>query len=284
MIINGSMNHNFYFMAGLPRAGSTLLKSIINQNPNIYTQPVTPVMELMYHNEQYFLTSEQYIGYPNPEGAYKLISNIIENYYFKVEKPIIIDHNRAWSNNIERLKTYVNPNPKIICPVRDISEILTSFISMIHRNSDEVSFIDQTLIDKGFTVDDDNRCQYLMSDEGIVEQALWAQSQAFIRNETDHLLIVEYNDIVNTPQETMDRIYNFLEVDGYKHDFNNVKNIHRESEKQWNLKDMHHVRNKVQKISKKPEDVLSPFILNKYSKLEYWKYPNNTYLENDSNK
>tara|TARA_B100001564_G_scaffold338309_1_gene330034 strand:- start:739 stop:1593 length:855 start_codon:yes stop_codon:yes gene_type:complete len=284
MIINGSMNHNFYFMAGLPRAGSTLLKSIINQNPNIYTQPVTPVMELMYHNEQYFLTSEQYIGYPNPEGAYKLISNIIENYYFKVEKPIIIDHNRAWSNNIERLKTYVTPNPKIICPVRDISEILTSFISMIHRNSDEVSFIDQTLIDKGFTVDDDNRCQYLMSDEGIVEQALWAQSQAFIRNETDHLLIVEYNDIVNTPQETMDRIYNFLEVDGYKHDFNNVKNIHRESEKQWNLKDMHHVRNKVQKISKKPEDVLSPFILNKYSKLEYWKYPNNTYLENDSNK
>ena len=278
------MNHNFYFMAGLPRAGSTLLKSIINQNPNIYTQPVTPVMELMYHNEQYFLTSEQYIGYPNPEGAYKLISNIIENYYFKVEKPIIIDHNRAWSNNIERLKTYVTPNPKIICPVRDISEILTSFITMIHRNSDEVSFIDQTLIDKGFTVDDDNRCQYLMSDEGIVEQALWAQSQAFIRNETDHLLMVEYDDIVNTPQETMDRIYNFLEIDGYKHDFNNVKNNHRESEKQWNLKDMHHVRNKVQKISKKPEDVLSPFILNKYSKLEYWKYPNNTYLENDSNK
>ena len=278
------MNHNFYFMAGLPRAGSTLLKSIINQNPNIYTQPVTPVMELMYHNEQYFLTSEQYIGYPNPEGAYKLISNIIENYYFKVEKPIIIDHNRAWSNNIERLKTYITPNPKIICPVRDISEILTSFITMIHRNSDEVSFIDQTLIDKGFTVDDDNRCQYLMSDDGIVEQALWAQSQAFIRNETDHLLMVEYDDIVNTPQETMDRIYNFLEIDGYKHDFNNVKNNHRESEKQWNLKDMHHVRNKVQKISKKPEDVLSPFILNKYSKLEYWKYPNNTYLENDSNK
>ena len=278
------MNHSFYFMAGLPRAGSTLLKSIINQNPNIYTQPVTPVMELMYHTEQYFLTSEQYIGYPNPEGAYKLISNIIENYYFKVEKPIIIDHNRAWANNIERLKTYITPNPKIICPVRDISEILTSFITMIHRNSDEVSFIDQTLIDKGFTVDDDNRCQYLMSDEGIVEQALWAQSQAFIRNETDHLLMVEYDDIVNAPQETMDRIYNFLEVDGYKHDFNNIKNNHRESEKQWNLKDMHHVRNKVQKISKKPEDVLSPFILNKYSKLEYWKYPNNTYLENDSNK
>ena len=138
---------------------------------------------------------------------------------------------------------------------------------------------DEHLNERGFTVDDDNRCQYLMSDDGIVEQALWAQSQAFIRNETKHLLMVEYDDIVNTPQETMDRIYNFLEVDGYKHGFNNVKNNHRESEKQWNLKDMHHVRNKVQKISKKPEDVLSSFILNKYSKLEYWKYPDSPYLE-----
>ena len=278
------MNHSFYFMAGLPRAGSTLLKSIIDQNPNVHTEPVSPVMELMYHSEQYFFKhSEQYIGYPKPKNAYKIVGSYIENYYYEIDKPIIIDHNRAWSNNIERIKTYLNPNPKIICPVRDISEILTSFITMVHRNSDEVSFIDEYLIERGFTVDDDNRCQYLMGDNGIVEQALWAQSQAFIRNETKHLLMVEYNDIVNTPQETMDRIYNFLEIDGYKHDFNNVKNNHRESENQWNLKDMHYVRNKVQKISKKPEDVLSPFILNKYSKLEYWKYPNSTYLKNGSN-
>tara|TARA_B100001989_G_scaffold4262_1_gene2904 strand:- start:4706 stop:5545 length:840 start_codon:yes stop_codon:yes gene_type:complete len=278
------MNHSFYFMAGLPRAGSTLLKSIIDQNPNVHTEPVSPVMEIMYHSEKYFFKqSEQYIGYPKPKNAYKIVSSYIQNYYYDVEKPIVIDHNRAWSNNIERIKTYIHPNPKIICPVRDISEILTSFITMVHRNSDEVSFIDKHLIEGGYTVDDDNRCQYLMGNDGIVEQALWAQSQAFIRNETKHLLMVEYDDIVNTPQETMDRIYNFLEIDGYKHDFNNVKNNHRESEEQWNLKDMHHVRNKVQKISKKPEDVLSPFILNKYSKLEYWKYPNSTYLKNGSN-
>ena len=277
------MNHSFHFMAGLPRAGSTLLKSIIDQNPNVHTEPISPVMEIMYHSEQYFKKSEQYIGYPKPKNAYKVVSSYIENYYYDVEKPVIIDHNRAWSNNIERIKTYLNPNPKIICPVRDISEILTSFITMVHRNSDEISFIDEELIKGGFTVDDDNRCQYLMGDNGIVEQALWAQSQAFIRNETDYLLMVEYDDLVNIPQETMDRIYNFLEIDGYKHDFNNVKNNHRGSEKQWNLKDMHHVRNKVQKISKKPEDVLSSFILNKYSKMEYWKYSDSTYLKNDRN-
>jgi sulfotransferase len=277
------MNKTYHFMAGLPRSGSTLLKSILDQNPKIHANPVSPVMELMYHTEEYLKTSEQYLGYPKPKSAYKIISSYIDNYYFDREEPVIIDHCRAWSNNIERIKTYITPNPKIICPVRDIAEILTSFITMVHRNDDQVSFIDQHLIEKGVTVDDDNRCQYLMSDEGIVEQALWAQSQAFIKNDTRHLLMVEYDDLVNSPDETMRRIYDFLEMDYYDHNFKNVENNHRENDDQWYLKDMHYVRKEVKKTSKKPEDVLSPYILNKYKKLEYWKYPDSPYLRNGNN-
>jgi sulfotransferase len=272
------MNKTYYFMAGLPRSGSTLLKSIIDQNPNIHANPVSPVMELMYWNDHYFTDSEQYLGYPKPKSAHKVISSIIDNYYFDTEEPIVIDHCRAWSNNIERIKTYITPNPKIICPVRNVLEVLTSFITMVHRNSDQVSFIDQHLIEKGFPVNDDNRCDYLMSKEGIVEQALWAQSQAFIRgDDKKNLLMVEYDDLVNCSDETMRRIYEFLELDYYQHDFGNVENKHREIDDQWYLKDMHHVRKEVKKKSKKPEDVLSSYILNKYSNLEYWKYSDHRY-------
>jgi len=270
-------------MAGLPRSGSTLLKSILDQNPNLHTNPVSPVMELMYHTEEYFKKSEQYLAYEKPKNAHKIIKSYIENYYYEREEDIIIDHCRSWPNNIERIKTYITPNPKIICPVRDILEILTSFIDMIHRNSDQTSFIDEHLMEKGFTVDDDNRCKYLMSDDGIVEQSLWSLSQAFIKNDTKHLLLVEYNDLVNSPEETFKRIYEFLELDYYSHDFMRIENTHREKEDQWSLKDMHYVRQKLQKTSKTPEKVLSSHILNKYSKLEYWKYPDSLYLKNGSN-
>jgi len=269
----------YHFMAGLPRSGSTLLKSILDQNPNLHANPVSPVMELMYYTEEYLSRSEQYLGYPKPKNAHKMISSFIENYYFEREEDIIIDHCRAWPNNIERIKTYINPNPKIICPVRDVLEILASFITMVHRNSDQVSFIDQHLIERGVTVDDDNRCHYLMNGDGIVDQSLWSLAQAFIKNDTKHLLLVEYNDLVNTPEETMKRIYNFLEVDYYAHDFNNVENKHRENDDQWYLKDMHHVRKKVQKTSKKPEEVLSSLVMDKYKKLEYWKYSDSPYLK-----
>lgn len=273
----------YHFMAGLPRSGSTLLKSILDQNPNLHTNPVSPVMELMYHTEEYFKKSEQYLAYEKPKNAHKIIKSYIENYYYEREEDIIIDHCRSWPNNIERIKTYITPNPKIICPVRDILEILTSFIDMIHRNSDQTSFIDEHLMEKGFTVDDDNRCKYLMGDDGIVEQSLWSLSQAFIKNDTKHLLLVEYNDLVNTPEETFKRIYEFLELDYYSHNFMSIENTHREKEDQWSLKDMHHVRQKLQKTSKNPEEVLSSDILNKYSKLEYWKYPDSQYLKNDIN-
>jgi len=272
------MSKTYYFMAGLPRSGSTLLKSILNQNPDIHSEPVSPILELMFYTDQYFTDSEQYLAYPKPKSAYKIVSSIIDDFYFDVEKPIVIDHCRAWSNNIERIKTYITPNPKIICPVRDITEILTSFITMVHRNKEQVSFIDEYLIENNIEVNDDNRCHYLMSKEGIVEQALWAQSQAFIRGDDKHLLMIEYDDLMNSPQETMDRIYEFLGVDTYLHNFEHIDNTHRETEYQWKLKDMHSVRRKLSKKSKRPEDVLSQEVLNKYKNLEYWKYSNHRYF------
>ena len=272
------MNHTYHFMAGLPRSGSTLLKAILNQNPDVYTEPVSPVMELMYWNEHYFTDSEQYLAFPKPKSAYKVISGIIDNYYFDTEEPVVIDHCRAWSNNIERIKTYITPTPKIICPVRNVLEVLTSFITMIHRNKDQVSFVDQELTNKGLQLTDDNRCDFLMSKEGIVEQALWAQSQAFIRRDNEkYLLMVEYDDLISDPKSVMNKIYQFLELDSYEHNFDFIENHHREIDDQWNLKDMHSVRTKLEKKSKKPEEVLSDYVLNKYSNLEYWKYSSHRY-------
>jgi sulfotransferase len=272
---------NYYFMAGLPRSGSTLLKSILEQNSNVHASPISPVMELMYWTEDYFKRSEQYQAYPKPNIAHNIIKGMMDQFYMDVNKPIIIDHCRAWPNNVERIKTYLTSNPKIICPVRDVADILASFIAMIHRNKDQISFIDKHLIDHGIPVNDDTRCEHLMSDVGIVEQSLWAQYQAFVKNDTKYMLFVEYEDLIYKQEETMRKIYDFLEVDPYSHDFNNVHNNHREMDTEvWNLKDMHYVRKEVKKISKKPEDVLSPYILNRYKKLEYWKYPDSLYLKN----
>ena len=75
----------------------------------------------------------------------------------------------------------------------------------------------------------------------------------------------------------MEKIYEFLDLEYYEHQFSNIENSHREIDDQWYLKDMHHVRKTIKKQSKSPQDVLSKTILDTYSNLEYWKNSNHKY-------
>ena len=42
---------DYYFLAGLPRSGNTVLSSILNQNPLIYSSPLSPISEILYQYE-----------------------------------------------------------------------------------------------------------------------------------------------------------------------------------------------------------------------------------------
>jgi sulfotransferase len=270
------MKYDYFFMAGLPRSGSTLLRSILNQNPTIYSGPISPSVELLYYTDKYFQESEMLLASPQPESCYNILSNMMNLFYEpilkKEGKSKVIEFNRAIPNNIERFRTYIKEDVRIVCPVRSIPEILASFISLIHRNSDKISFVDQYLIDKGIEVNDDNRCDYLMSDYGIVGQALFAMSRPFIRNEQNLLKIVEYDDLVENTQQVMKEIYDFWGLENWEHSYENLENKYPENDLfQYNLEGMHTVGKTIKKTCKKPEEVLSMSIIEKYSGMEYWR-------------
>jgi len=263
----------YFFMSRLPRSGSTLLGALLNQHPELHCGAISPVLEIMYHTEQYFKTSEQYNAYPKPDQAHKIVSSVIDNFYSDIEKPYIVDKSRAWPNNVERITQYITPNVKIICPVRSVVNILASFIALIHRNPDEVSYIDKELINKGVSINDVNRCRYLMSSDGIIDQSLYAFSQGFAKGKESNLLLVEYEDLVSNTQQTMDRIYAWLAIPSHQHDLENIDNKYREDDAVYDLKDMHEVRPKVEKTARRPEEILSADIIEQYKGLDFWRKP-----------
>ena len=270
------MKYEMVFLAGLPRSGSTLLRSILNQNPELFSGPISPSVELLYYTDKYFQSSEMLLASPNPQGCYDVLSNIMDHFYRNIMekegKSKIIEFNRAIPNNIERFRTYIKEDVRIVCPVRSIPEILSSFISLIHRNSDKVSFVDQYLIDNNIEVNDDTRCDYLMSDYGIVGQALFAMSRPFVRGEESLLKIVEYDDLVENTDEVMNEIYDFWGLERYTHTYENLENIYPENDVfQYNLEGMHTVAKTIKKRCKPPEEVLSASIIEKYSGMEYWR-------------
>lgn len=266
----------FYFMAGLPRSGSTLLSTLLNQNPRFYSGPSSPVVPTMLTLENSFSNDELFLGYPKIEVAKNIIASILPQYYSDIDKPVIFDKNRSWVNRMQYIPGYFDITPKVICPVRDIVEILTSFIMMCRRNpytnQTKINFIDEMLIKSNIPLSDDNRCEFLASSNGILGQSYNGLKDA-IMDGYDHCLhFVEYKDLVNNPQETLNKIYTFLDEEPFEHTFDNLTNIHRENDQQiYGLADMHEVRPVVKSTAPNPEEILSPEILAKSQNTEFWR-------------
>jgi sulfotransferase len=277
------MNKTFYFMAGLPRSGSTLLSSILNQNPRFYSGPSSPVLGAMFAIEQNFMGNELYHGYPKPDQVREIIGNIPHHFYSDVQQPVVFDKNRAWTARVPYIEGYIGEQAKILVPVRRIDEILTSILTMIHRNPFEegqprINFVDEQLIKTDVPINDLNRCMYLLGEGGIVYESLNAIMMGFQQNVRDKMHFVDYNDLVDNPEKIMEDIYDFIGEEFYDHDFESLSNIHREDDLiTYGLSDMHQVRSKVKKTSPPPASILPEEIIDIYEqnkrRLEFWGTP-----------
>jgi len=270
-------------MAGLPRSGSTMLSSILNQNPRFHSGPSSPVLGAMFAVEQNFMGNELYHGYPKPDQVREIIGSIPHHFYSDIEKPVIFDKNRAWTARVPYIEGYIGQQAKILVPVRRVDEILTSILTMVHRNpfqegQQRVNFVDEQLIKTDTPINDYNRCMYLLNDGGIVYESLNAIMMGFQQNVRDKMHFVNYNDLVDNPEKILEDIYDFLGEDYYEHDFESLSNIHREDDlNTYGLSDMHQVRSKVKKTSPPPASILPDEILDLYEqnkrRLEFWGTP-----------
>lgn len=261
----------FHFLSGLPRSGSTLLSALFNQNPDIHASTNSPLLDTIHYTEEYLLyNSEQYKAHPKPEAAHKVLSSIAPNYYFDVPEPVIIDKSRGWVNQLEHIQDYITKTPKIICPVRNIQDIMVSFLSLIEKSGPD-NFIDNGLRANNLEININNRCDYLMSPKGIIGNSFHAISEAHKKGWDKYILIVEYESLIQNSQREMNRIYDFLEMPRYNHNFDMVNSKFEERDVVYGLKDMHTVRTKVQKIYRDKSKYLTDYVMNKYARMEFWR-------------
>jgi sulfotransferase len=271
------MTKTFYFMAGLPRAGSTVLGSILNQNPRFYVSPSSPVLSTMYSVEEHLKNDELFHGYPKPQQANQIISSIPYQFYSDIEKPVVIDKNRAWTARVPYIEGYIGQKAKILVPVRDIDEILTSMIMMIRRNpyregQGRINFIDEQLVKLNITLSDDNRCSYIAGPQGILGQSLNAMVEGVKQGFLDRMYFVEYKNLISNPQETLQGIYEFLEEEPFEHTFTSLENQSRERDiHTYGLKDMHEVRPELNATAPNPKEVLSQETLEKCKGMDIWR-------------
>lgn len=268
------MSKQFFFLAGLHRSGNTVLASILNQNPDFYVSPLSSLVQHMWNAHSHMMNSQNgMINSLDVQRSIYMTGKMIDLYYEDVNKPIIFDRNKAWANpgNIDLLRFHLNVKPKIIFTTRPILEIIAS---KIHLDKDGLLFHmrNDNFIEDSNLTEDENLADYLASDMFKIEVLRSYFLQSLDNPQNDGIIhVVKYEDLLNSPQKTMDKIYNFLELDLFEHDFNNIQQIEGNNEFVIGLpKDLHKIRKEISKSNVRVEDYLSQYTIDKYKDVRYF--------------
>ncbi|HWB33948.1 MAG TPA: sulfotransferase [Candidatus Paceibacterota bacterium] len=262
------------FLCGLPRSGSTLLASILSQNPAIYASPNSALVELLVNVRNHLRVTEQVRAFMQPGQEKDILLSIIEGTYRFTDARYVIDKSRAWPHpeNIRLLCDILPEEPKFIATVRDLPAVLTSFIALIKAHPESESFVDRALREKGLPLTTENRCQELFSPGGNIWESWFSLKMAFDAGYARLFHVVEYDDLTERPRETVEGVYDFLGIPYFGHDLTNIVNRTPEDDAVYNLPGMHDVRAVLKRTSQPPAAVLGPELVARYAAVpHFWR-------------
>ncbi len=257
---------SIYFLSGLPRTGSTLLGSVLSQNPDIHVTPTSPMYSLLVNTNEHFNILNTQYTFDCENASKRVYHAMIEAFYADIEKPIIFDKHRGWPKHVDAIKEYLNPNAKIICTVRPMAEILTSYLVLTDKDKD--NFIDAHLKKLGRSITNENRAYLLWSD--YIKPIYDAMIEGLEKNRKN-ILLIEYRDIVFRPEKTIKKIYAFCGMKPFEHKWEGIENKCAEAKDEaWGLKDLHTIRPNLDMKSASPLAYLSGDVIAYFKQFDNW--------------
>lgn len=256
------MNKTYHFITGLPRSGSTLLSSILIQNPRFHAS-ITDSLATMTKGVIETSQNGPGIKFEVPVARrMNIVKSLFSGFYQDIDKEVIFNTNRAWTLLTPQID-HVFPESRLIVCVRDVAWILDSFEVAHRKNPLSTNTATGGLDGTVYT-----RVDALMDEKGIVGFPFIGIKQAIMSNEKNKLMLVEYDQLCKTPEKIMRALYAFIDQPYFDHDFNNVERSWDEYDSEIGTQ-LHVVRRKVEFIPRKP--IIPPDIIKKYSNMEVWR-------------
>jgi sulfotransferase len=261
-----STQSTMHFVAGLPRAGSTALLSLLAQNPRIYSAPISGLCGIFSGIYMNWDKVEYHIELPNAAAKARILRTLLEHYH-ETDRPIILDKDRQWITQIALLEKVLERPVKMVLPVRPITEVLASFEVLRRKNPLEFTGADSSL---GSNSTIATRAAYFMQADAPVGMAFNAMGDAINSGYRDRLLFVDYNKLTSAPVMQLKRIYEFLEEPYFEHDFSHVEQVARGDSRVHKFPGLHDIHPEFKKKSPSAREVLGNEVFGKYSGTEPW--------------
>jgi sulfotransferase len=236
------MPDKIFFQSSLPRVGSTLFQNIMNQDPRFHASSTSGLLELLYAARHNYTESPEFKA-QDPEQMKKAFLGFcnagIHGYYNAItDKQFVIDKSRGHFTHYDFINSFY-PNPKIICLVRSLPDIIAS-MEKIFRNSPH----------KSSPIVNHNTMQVTSTPKRVdiwfnsppIGLAIERLAEAMRQGIDKKILFIKYESLCLHPETEMKRVYEYLEIPDYKHDFSHIEQTTFEDDTVYGFSNLHSIR------------------------------------------
>lgn len=264
-----------FFQSSLPRSGSTLFQNILAQNPDIYPTPTSPLTDYISVMREVFSNNANVLAQDESQmtAAFKSMCKDAMFGYFKplTDRKYALDKSRGWTPNYDFLKFILDEDPKVICVVRDLRDVFASNEKNFRKNPHK----SRSLMGDANTLP--KRIDVWAASNNFTGSAIEFLNDAILTGVDKKMLFIKYENLCLYPEKTMTRVYDYLGIPEFKHNFDVVEQFTQEDDKVHGIFGQHKIRQKVEAIPSDAEKVLGKpvcdWIFNSYKWFyEYFGY------------
>ena len=242
----------------MPRSMSTLMQCILNQNPEIQATQTDPVLEYLYGARMNFTNTPE-VKSMDKSLALKTWRGFcwggLEGYSKSyTDKPNLCIKTRGGTIHYKWFESFMPYKPKMICMVRNLKSVFSSMEKIYRKNQEYHQEIQNHSEMKGTSTAKRIDAWCAGPPIGLALERL---QQTILEGINKDVLYIRAEDLTSNPQQEMDKIYSYLGMQSYEHDFNNVEQSIKEDDSVYGLtNDLHTIRTKVEPLKEDYNEIL----------------------------
>lgn len=242
------MIQKVFYNSSLPRAGSTLIQNILGQNPLIHTTPTSGLYEVLAACRTIYSDSLEFKAQDAKEmetGIKSFLKRGLYGFYENLtDRPYVIDKCRGWGAEYEFINAF-DPNPKIICMVRDVRAIYASLEKKYRKNP----LVDHHIANWGnLTGTTTDKRMEVWSQNPPIGPSMDRLYQVLVQGLHRHILFIKFEEFCLDPDTQMRRIYEYFELPYFQHDFKNIPQYTKEDDKWYGIFGDHIIRGELKPV------------------------------------
>lgn len=252
---------NIFFQSSMPRSLSTTFQNIMFQNPDFYCTPTDGVLELLFGARANFSQSPEFKA-QDPELMKKAFLRFCEDglhgYCEALTEGTTAKHILLKSRGFGVYRPFIEafyPNPKVICLVRNLKDVITSYEKIYRKNQFKHDPIRDDLTGRGTIIH--KRVDEWMNPQNTIGRAVERIHEMVRQGYDNKILFVKSEDLTLHPEVTMGRVYEYLELPYFAHDFDNIEQKTQEDDAVYGLSaDLHKIRAKLEPNASEAHKIL----------------------------